>query len=309
MYGAPMSSNGRVVPRPSERLVASNRQVPGYSSAVSGVGMLGLGITQGSPVPANVVAAPPVDRDDGELEPTPCVGRQELRVEQPGQLTDGEAVLLDDLRWPTPEVNPGCSIGPARGAADRVGPVEDDEPRRRSRRRPSSRRTSSRCRCRTGRRRPGCRRRGSRPGLAVEAGELLGRGAVRVVDRDAGARVHVVALGAAGLRPTAEAVLGPEDRHEVDPAGGGHRVDHVREVLQDAGRVGDHADPLARQVGPAAAGQAVPPGVTTRPPGRRAPLPREPLRGVGATPAACAAAAPRGRAASPSPAAPSSCRR
>ena len=46
---APSSSNGRVVPRPSDRLVPSNRQVPAYTSAVSGVGMLGLGGTQGSP--------------------------------------------------------------------------------------------------------------------------------------------------------------------------------------------------------------------------------------------------------------------
>lgn len=47
-----MSSNGRVDPRPSDRFVASNRQVPGYSSAVSGVGMFGLGRTHGSPVSA-----------------------------------------------------------------------------------------------------------------------------------------------------------------------------------------------------------------------------------------------------------------
>ena len=48
MYGAPISSNGRVVPRPSD-MFASNRHVPGQSSAVSGVGMFGLG-TQVSPV-------------------------------------------------------------------------------------------------------------------------------------------------------------------------------------------------------------------------------------------------------------------
>ncbi len=46
---APSSSNGRVVPRPSERFVPSNRHVPEYTSAHSGVGMFGLGGTQGSP--------------------------------------------------------------------------------------------------------------------------------------------------------------------------------------------------------------------------------------------------------------------
>ncbi len=46
---APSSSNGRVVPRPSDRFVPSNRHVPEYTSAVSGVGMLGLGGTHGSP--------------------------------------------------------------------------------------------------------------------------------------------------------------------------------------------------------------------------------------------------------------------
>ena len=51
----PMSSNGRVVPRPSEQLVPSNRQVPTYASAVVGVGMLGEGGTQGSPLCAHVM--------------------------------------------------------------------------------------------------------------------------------------------------------------------------------------------------------------------------------------------------------------
>ncbi|CAM5243635.1 hypothetical protein SVIOM74S_04399 [Streptomyces violarus] len=46
---APSSSNGRVVPRPSDRFVPSNRHVPEYTKAVSGVGMFGLGGTQGSP--------------------------------------------------------------------------------------------------------------------------------------------------------------------------------------------------------------------------------------------------------------------
>lgn len=49
MPSAPSSSKGRVVPRPSERLVPSKRHVPEYTRAVSGVGMFGLGGTHGSP--------------------------------------------------------------------------------------------------------------------------------------------------------------------------------------------------------------------------------------------------------------------
>ena len=40
-YGAPISSNGRVVPRPSDRFVPSIMPVPGYTTAVSTVGMFG----------------------------------------------------------------------------------------------------------------------------------------------------------------------------------------------------------------------------------------------------------------------------
>jgi hypothetical protein len=47
-----MNSKGRVVPRPSERLVPSNMHRPGYTQAVSRVGMLGEGSTHGSPEPA-----------------------------------------------------------------------------------------------------------------------------------------------------------------------------------------------------------------------------------------------------------------
>src|SRR5207249_1564307 len=50
IYGAPINSNGRVVPRPSDRLVPSINPMPGYTVAVSSVGMLGDGGTQGSPV-------------------------------------------------------------------------------------------------------------------------------------------------------------------------------------------------------------------------------------------------------------------
>lgn len=50
---APMSSKGRVVPRPSLRTVPSTIPVPGYTNAVDGVGIFGLGITHGNPVSAN----------------------------------------------------------------------------------------------------------------------------------------------------------------------------------------------------------------------------------------------------------------
>ena len=44
-----MSSNGRVVPLPSDKLVPSKSTVSGYTRAVSGVGKLGEGSIQGSP--------------------------------------------------------------------------------------------------------------------------------------------------------------------------------------------------------------------------------------------------------------------
>ena len=45
-HGAPLASKGVVVPRPSETFVPSTRPMPGYISAVAGVGMLGEGGTQ-----------------------------------------------------------------------------------------------------------------------------------------------------------------------------------------------------------------------------------------------------------------------
>src|SRR5437868_15353578 len=42
-YGAPNCSKGLQVPRPSDTLVPSPRHMPGYTSAVSMVGMLGDG--------------------------------------------------------------------------------------------------------------------------------------------------------------------------------------------------------------------------------------------------------------------------
>ena len=260
MYGAPMSSNGRVVPRPSERLVASNRHGARVQQRGVGRGHVGARHDPGQPgAGERLLAAPPGDRDDGELvQPTPCVGRQELGVEEPGQLADGQAVLLDDLELPHAGGEAGSQHRSAGGAADRVGPVQHDEPRARRDSRPHR-----------GVHRPdvGVEPRphvldveddGLDPRLPVEAGELLGRGAVGVVDHDPGARVLVVALGVPRLRRAAEAVLGPEDRHDVDPAGVDHRVHHVAEVLQDPGRVGDDTDPLARAGRPSRCGRGGP---------------------------------------------------
>ena len=53
MKGAPNISNGLVVPLPSEMFVPSSRHMPGYTRAVSSVGMLGEGMTQGRPVWSN----------------------------------------------------------------------------------------------------------------------------------------------------------------------------------------------------------------------------------------------------------------
>src|SRR5690606_20098279 len=50
IHGAPNSSKGLVVPRASETLVASNKHIPGYTTAVSTVGMFGDGRTHGNPV-------------------------------------------------------------------------------------------------------------------------------------------------------------------------------------------------------------------------------------------------------------------
>ena len=50
-----MSSNGRVVPRPSEIFVPSKSTVPEYTIAVSSVGMFGDGITHGKPVSSKCI--------------------------------------------------------------------------------------------------------------------------------------------------------------------------------------------------------------------------------------------------------------
>src|SRR6185437_10099582 len=50
IQGAPVNWNGSVVPRPSDTLVPSTKPIPGYTSAVVSVGMLGDGITNCSGV-------------------------------------------------------------------------------------------------------------------------------------------------------------------------------------------------------------------------------------------------------------------
>ena len=140
---------------------------------------------------------------------------------------------------------------PAGGAADRVGPVEDDEARP----------------CLHG----GLHGRVHRPDVGVEArtrvldvehdgvhaggpehrGHLVGAGAVGVVDRDAGARVRVRALRVAGLGGAPKAVLGAEDAPDVDGPGLVHLVDDRPQVGEYAGGVGDDPDLAARERGPA----------------------------------------------------------
>src|SRR5699024_3369514 len=69
---------------------------------------------------------------------------------------------------------------------------------------------------------------------------------------DAGAFVDVGPFGLAGLGGAAEAVLRAEDRADVHPTGGVHRVhDADQTVGDDAGRVGDDADPATVEHAPA----------------------------------------------------------
>ena len=97
----------------------------------------------------------------------------------------------------------------------------------------------------------------STPACAEEVGDLRRRLRVGVVDRDAGARVEAAGLRPAGLGAAAEPVLGPERGHQVDPVVGGHHVDLVAQVGDDAGRVGDQPDPLAGHHPVAVAGEGV----------------------------------------------------
>src|SRR2546421_2110457 len=53
MYGAPINSNGRVVPRPSDICVPSRCTLPGNTEAESSVGIFGEGKTQGPSVSSN----------------------------------------------------------------------------------------------------------------------------------------------------------------------------------------------------------------------------------------------------------------
>src|SRR5437763_4745229 len=53
MYGAPINSNGRVVPRPSDICVPSRCTLPGNTEAESSVGIFGEGKTQGTSVSSN----------------------------------------------------------------------------------------------------------------------------------------------------------------------------------------------------------------------------------------------------------------
>ena len=50
IHGAPITSNGVSVPRPTETLVVSNRPMPGYSTAAVSDRMFGDGLTHARPV-------------------------------------------------------------------------------------------------------------------------------------------------------------------------------------------------------------------------------------------------------------------
>src|SRR5215475_4639397 len=52
-HGAPTTSNGVSVPRPTETLVGSSRQTPGYKVASVRLRMFGEGLTHVSPVESN----------------------------------------------------------------------------------------------------------------------------------------------------------------------------------------------------------------------------------------------------------------
>src|SRR5205814_7611265 len=56
--GAPITSKGVSVPRPTERLVVSSKPTPGYKAASVRLRMLGEGLIQTSPVASNHIARP-----------------------------------------------------------------------------------------------------------------------------------------------------------------------------------------------------------------------------------------------------------
>ena len=49
-HGAPISSNGVSVPRPTDKFVISNRPIPGYKTASAKLRMFGDGLTHSWPV-------------------------------------------------------------------------------------------------------------------------------------------------------------------------------------------------------------------------------------------------------------------
>jgi hypothetical protein len=119
--GAPDSSNGIVVPRPSERFRASIRTVPGYTIAVAGVGMLGEGITHGIPV-----------SQYNELRLQPFI-QTTFRSQFPWYFSlIHNAISPMVILWhigsdapPTKVKYSSLSTGPSAQPADRIGPVKD----------------------------------------------------------------------------------------------------------------------------------------------------------------------------------------
>jgi hypothetical protein len=95
--------------------VASNRPIPGYTTAVSGVGMFGLGITQGTVVLCAVTSRrqPSVLMIRRSSTTGPPVSRARysaLNISASSPTVIPCWRMISSL--PTPEVKPGCIIGP-----------------------------------------------------------------------------------------------------------------------------------------------------------------------------------------------------
>jgi acyl-homoserine lactone acylase PvdQ len=184
--------------------------------------------------------------------------REELLVEQPRQLRHRHPVRLRD-RLPAHEgrellVQHGTLGAPA---GHRVRPVEHHEPLPGEPGRLHAVVQRPDVRVEAGARVLDVEDDGVHAGGREDVGQRLPALQIRVVDREAGRRVVVAALGAAGLGGAAEAVLGAEDGHQVHPVVRVHDVDDVADVACDAGRVGDDADAFAVEEGVAVRGEAL----------------------------------------------------
>ena len=240
IHGAPMSSKGRVVPRPSDRCVPSNSTAPGYTMAVSSVGMFGDGRTHGRPVASKYDRPlPAFHRDDvhGRVE-------AEVIVEEPGGFADRQPVPHRDRKL-TDEGRIGGVEGRAFDvfAVDRVGPIADDD----ADPVPSSRAKAVRHRIDVG----------VDPGADVlqvhhqdvHVGQHLRRRfarlAVERMDRQPAPGVaRVRRLDHVLLEVRAKAVLGAEERRQRPVAAGGQPIGRMDEGSIDRRRIADESDLL-----------------------------------------------------------------